>query len=512
MKYNSIGEQLIAKAKELDPSYTPDKFNDMSEALDVILNKTGSGSSSTQLYLDIMPYITQTTETNGTITQEGFNVIQTKLNNGEIIGIIFNYAYFNIYSVDPSEPLKTRITFLHNAENEIYLKLTINEETLTWSAEPESISSDSSSGGEMIDLNEQIDFDKYTITQSGYNLIQQAYENNTLLGISFILNGLPIKCMFDYVDINLVTHTNVYCFKFGVGETYVIKIKSDLTIIPSPQNSFGDISSFEQVGYDGTFVNSFVSDNKTYKIPYTLIYPHQDTYKNERLQFMNDTYSETTYKIPDLPSDASTKAYTLQTVNGVLTWTREESIVNNLTLPQTAPSSQVIPSITTSNEQQNLTIGDGLEVKDGALISTLSNFKYGTLCLNNITNGDETLNIELSFFDDIYDSIINGANLLLGTSLTRDTFPQYIQQNKSIDLIISLIDNTLTLIKGAYMMPYFNITVCNDTLGTYYYNCPIKKDGSSISLFLGSQEMILNTSLTFDNTFTVVYHMSWYGD
>ena len=38
MKYNSIGQQLIAKAKELDPSYKPDKFNDMSEALNIILN------------------------------------------------------------------------------------------------------------------------------------------------------------------------------------------------------------------------------------------------------------------------------------------------------------------------------------------------------------------------------------------------------------------------------------------------------------------------------------------
>ncbi len=43
MKYNSIGEQLIAKAKELDPSYKPDKFNDMSEALDIILNNSGGG-------------------------------------------------------------------------------------------------------------------------------------------------------------------------------------------------------------------------------------------------------------------------------------------------------------------------------------------------------------------------------------------------------------------------------------------------------------------------------------
>ena len=38
MKYNSIGQQLIAKAQELDPSHKPDKFNDMSEALNIILN------------------------------------------------------------------------------------------------------------------------------------------------------------------------------------------------------------------------------------------------------------------------------------------------------------------------------------------------------------------------------------------------------------------------------------------------------------------------------------------
>ena len=42
----------------------------------------------------------------------------------------------------------------------------------------------------------------------------------------------------------------------------------------------------------------------------------------------------------------------------------------NLTLPRTAPSSQVIPSITTTNKQQNLTIGDGLVVDNGALKTT----------------------------------------------------------------------------------------------------------------------------------------------
>ena len=42
----------------------------------------------------------------------------------------------------------------------------------------------------------------------------------------------------------------------------------------------------------------------------------------------------------------------------------------SLTLPQTAPTSQLIPSITTTNTQQNLTIGDGLTIENGALKTT----------------------------------------------------------------------------------------------------------------------------------------------
>ena len=111
----------------------------------------GAGGAG-ELYLDVSPYITYTSETGGTITQEGFYLIQTKLNSGEIIGVdiggtFFNYAYSNAYSVDPNEPLKTKLIFLLNAENEIYLKLTIDE-TLTWSVEPEPISS---GGGQSIE-------------------------------------------------------------------------------------------------------------------------------------------------------------------------------------------------------------------------------------------------------------------------------------------------------------------------------------------------------------------------
>ena len=44
-----------------------------------------------------------------------------------------------------------------------------------------------------------------------------------------------------------------------------------------------------------------------------------------------------------------------------------DEMYSTITLPQTAPSSQVIPSITTSNEQQNLTIGNGLVIENGEL-------------------------------------------------------------------------------------------------------------------------------------------------
>lgn len=139
MKYNSIGEQLIAKAQELDPSYKPDKFNDMSEAIDVILNKTGS-SSNAKLYLDILPYITFDDETkeNGSITQEGFDLIQTKLNHGEIIGVsmggesVANFLYSDDNPVEGTSEVQTILTFGMNYGNIAMLKLNMSSHYLRW--------------------------------------------------------------------------------------------------------------------------------------------------------------------------------------------------------------------------------------------------------------------------------------------------------------------------------------------------------------------------------------------
>lgn len=61
-----------------------------------------------------------------------------------------------------------------------------------------------------------------------------------------------------------------------------------------------------------------------------------------------------------------------------------------LTFPTTSPSSQVIPSITTSNTQQNLTIGDGLAIENGAL-KTKEKIKIFQPTITNVSsNTDDT--------------------------------------------------------------------------------------------------------------------------
>lgn len=100
MKYNSIGDQLITKANEIDPNYQSDKFNDMSEAIDIILNNMATTEDISEIKLDsiqlkyndlkvlrdnsqlipgqtyiITDYVTTTTTTNTRSAGNLFNVI-----------------------------------------------------------------------------------------------------------------------------------------------------------------------------------------------------------------------------------------------------------------------------------------------------------------------------------------------------------------------------------------------------------------------------------------------------
>lgn len=66
---------------------------------------------------------------------------------------------------------------------------------------------------------------------------------------------------------------------------------------------------------------------------------------------------------------------------------------SGLTFPTTSPSSQVIPSITTSNTQQNLTIGDGLAIENGVLKTTGGGGSGGEILELNATDAATLMNI-----------------------------------------------------------------------------------------------------------------------
>ena len=238
MKYNSIGEQLIAKAKELDPNYKPDKFNDMSEAIDILLNHSGGSSSEGgDIWFEIATYLNSDLTT---ISQEGFDLV------------------WNAFA-----PSETPI--------------------------------------------------------------------NKYAGIMFFY----IKCYFDGIVIS--------------GDKQGIK--------------FVRKSSEDEISANQTII---IYDDKSVMI---------------------------------IESDNS-----------------------NLTLPQTAPSSQVIPSITTSKTQQNLSIGDGLVIENGAL-KTKEKIKIFKPAINvkNINYLDNSYAIQIIFNNNIFNDIKKYVNSLISANKSFST-------------------------------------------------------------------------------------------
>ena len=81
---------------------------------------------------------------------------------------------------------------------------------------------------------------------------------------------------------------------------------------------------------------------------------------------------------------------------------------NNLTLPSTSPSSQLIPSITTNNEQQNLTVGNGLEIKNGVLQEKVLNVSVSMTAeqlSQSINSGDVSINYTETDKSTVFDFI-----------------------------------------------------------------------------------------------------------
>ena len=130
MKYNSIGEQLIAKAKEIDPSYKPDKFNDMSEALDVILNN--SGGKSVPPTLNLIDFENDDL-VRTTITEEEYNNLENGLYNQVLYATESSFSMFSpskLFSLD-EEYAFTQLKISFNADETIsYSSMVVNTITI----------------------------------------------------------------------------------------------------------------------------------------------------------------------------------------------------------------------------------------------------------------------------------------------------------------------------------------------------------------------------------------------
>lgn len=126
MKYNSIGEQLIAKAKELDPSYKPDKFNDMSEAINIILNNSGSSGGGEILELNETDSNTvQFMETNKETTLTGVYDLNKTYKGFKITTSDMEQTYyFNAMQIVPSMNFKAYSATLFSIDSTEIIHIT----------------------------------------------------------------------------------------------------------------------------------------------------------------------------------------------------------------------------------------------------------------------------------------------------------------------------------------------------------------------------------------------------
>lgn len=323
MKYNSIGEQLIAKAKELDPNYKPDKFNDMSEAIDILLNNSGG-----DIWLDITPYIN---EDMTAISQEGYDLVSnafsitTENPINKYVGILIegNKLIFNRL-IDSDLSNKKGFNFILNITID-GVKACI--ETSIYNDRSIEVKEGIDSSGKI-----WYDLDKKsgTITQNQYDEIKSLIDNDSLAGIT------------------LSQYTDAY---------------------------------YPLLSY---------STNGT--ITFML---YQIAVEDEGLGVRNLIVSEGIVILPDLA------------INYIIDTIYTPILTKNL-------SSQSIISVKTDGYQENLTIGNGLEIKGGALdVNRNGVFKTNTITISKSEISlDETNNKQINFNTTAQEKITNLFTLI----------------------------------------------------------------------------------------------------
>lgn len=302
MKYNSIGEQLIAKAQELDPNYKPDKFNDMSEAIDVILNNTGGGSSSGgDIWLDITPYLSDG-ENKMSISQEGYDLVynafsaNSKNTTNKYVGILMNGTKLIFNRVTMSDTSdKEGLNFILNVAIDgvkCYIRASIyNDKSVEYMDE--------------MDLSNKVWYELpnllllENITQKQFDEIKNLALQNQLAGIN--CGGFCCPLTF-YQDEQSISFFFPW-YENDIFTPHLIRLDTDLSVKKIPYSTI----TLPQTAPSSQVIPSITTSNT-----------QQNLTVGNGLVIENGVLK--TNNIPALPSDASTKTYTLKSVNGVLTW------------------------------------------------------------------------------------------------------------------------------------------------------------------------------------------------
>ena len=250
-----------------------------------------------------------------------------------------------------------------------------------------------------------------TITQNQYNEIKALIGSNSLAGIKD-------PTLESYLPLINSENNETFTFSFsGLGSegsgsnkrnlasSLEIIIKSDLSVSPSLKLAFipeltenlsnQSIISIKTDGYqenlaigDGLKIENGALKADSNKIWFDVraigdVYLTEEQYntlvsyaKNDLLAGINaNGFFIPLQGISDIKSDKPTLTFEGWYLSiGLITITinsedrKVDFIAKSVLMsPTTSPSSQVIPSIKTDGSQQNLTVGDGLEIKNGAL-------------------------------------------------------------------------------------------------------------------------------------------------
>ena len=286
-------------------------------------SEVGEGGGGGQAMFDIFQYVDDETMT---MTEEGYNLLYDGLRSGKYAGIVF--GYWNAYPICIDDTYSLRFQYINfepDSPNDIYKMLIIDKNTKKISGLP---------------------WDEGS---------QNAYMYLAFYTKPYIEGGT----------------SSLPYYNAETSEQQNLTIGDGLAIENGVLKATGGSGGSSKIWYE--LPSLFFLENITQE--------QFDEIKNLALQnqlagincaglycpliFYNDGQN-ITFFYPWYENDI----FTAQLIILNTDLSVKKTPYSTITLPQTAPTSQLIPSITTSNTQQNLTIGNGLEIKNGALQAT----------------------------------------------------------------------------------------------------------------------------------------------